>query len=86
MQAVSTIDSRKTCNMTFGHLDVSQIKRLVIVRKNGGVRTMKVPADIAKFVREHHADLIGEYPGGMFRSIKPGSDYTSVVISVKTPA
>jgi hypothetical protein len=72
--------------MTFGHLDLSAVKRLVIVRKNGGTRTMKVQADIAKFVREHHADLIAEYPGGMFRSIKPGLDYTSVVISLRTAA
>jgi hypothetical protein len=70
-------------NLTFGHLDLAKIKRFVIVRKNGGTRTMAVKADIAKFIREHHSDGIADYPGGMFRSVKPGCDYTSVVISMK---
>jgi hypothetical protein len=73
-------------NLTFGHLDVSTIKRLVIVRKSGGVRTMTVQADIVKFIRENHSDAIADYPGGMMRTVKPGLDYLSVVVSLRTAA
>lgn len=76
----------QVANMTLGHLDLSNIKRVVIVRRNGGTRTMKVAADIAKFVREHHSDPIAEYPGGMYRSVKPTQNYTSLTVSVKENA
>lgn len=73
----------QVANMTLGHLDLSTVKRLVIVRRSGGTRTMKVAADIAKFVREHHSDPIADYPGGMYRSVKPTADYASVTVSMK---
>lgn len=73
----------QVANMTLGHLDLSNIKRVVIVRRNGGTRTMKIAADIAKFVREHHSDAIELYQDGTYCSVASTADYRSVTISVK---
>lgn len=65
----------QTLNMTLGHLDLSTVKRVVIVRRNGGTRTMKVAADIAKFFREHHSDAIELYEDGRYVSVGPTENY-----------
>lgn len=74
--------STATQKLTLRHLDVSKIKRLVVVRKNGGTRTMKLTADISKFVREHHSDAIERYEDGRMCSVQSGSDYRSLLINL----
>lgn len=68
--------------MTLGSIDVSKIRRLVITRKNRAVRTMKVSADIAKFIRDHASDQLQSYDEGRLQSAGPGSDYLSLIVNL----
>jgi hypothetical protein len=73
----------QVASMTLGHLGLSNIKRVVIVRRNGGTRTMKVAADIAKFVREHHSDAIELYEDGRYVSVGPTPNYKTLRVILK---
>jgi hypothetical protein len=70
-------------SMTLGHLDLSTVKKVVIVRPNGGTRTMQVAADIAKFVREHHSDAIERYENGRYVSAGPTANYKLLRVILK---
>lgn len=70
-------------SMTLGHLDLSTVRKVVIVRPNGGTRTMQVSADIAKFVREHHSDAIKYYEDGRYVSVGPTAKYKLLRVILK---
>ena len=69
--------------LTLGDLDAARVKRLVIVRKSGGVRTMKVQDDIAKFIKAHAADRLERYEDGRLCSVESGVDYRSLLVNLK---
>jgi hypothetical protein len=76
---VSTVENQ----LTLGAVDQSRIKRLRIVRKNGGTRTMDVAADIAKFIREHASDKLESREAGRLNSVECGVDYKSLTLMLK---
>ena len=70
--------------LTLGTIDAATIKRIVIVRRNGGTRTMKGKQDaanMAKFIREH-ADVELEQYSDRLSSVQSGADYRSIVVNV----